>query len=175
MGHKRRKKIKASTIVKAVIAIVLAGGLLTGAVIILKDRVKTQFADKNESNIKSATVESGDTVKKGDTIATVDMSTVLSAMSSVQADIDKLDKKIKSAADDEVDDEIKSKVKGRVKKIYAAKGDDVSSVMSENSALLLISMDGYMAVDIENADLKEGDKVCYKYADTIEYTFMRKS
>ena len=170
MGHKRRKKIKASTIVKAVIAIVLAGGLLTGAVIILKDRVKTQFADKNESNIKSATVESGDTVKKGDTIATVDMSTVLSAMSSVQADIDKLDKKIKSAADDEVDDEIKSKVKGRVKKIYAAKGDDVSSVMSENSALLLISMDGYMAVDIENANLKEGDKVKVTTSKDKTYT-----
>ena len=206
MGHKRRKKIKASTIVKAVIAILLAGGLLTGAVIILKDRVKTQFADKNESNIKSATVESGsismtvygsgrlsdddvqtqeipdgvelgevkvesgDTVKKGDTIATVDMSTVLSAMSSVQADIDKLDKKIKSAADDEVDDEIKSKVKGRVKKIYAAKGDDVSSVMSENSALLLISMDGYMAVDIENTDLKEGDKVKVTTSKDKTYT-----
>ena len=206
MGHKRRKKIKASTIVKASVAIVLVGGLLTGAVIILKDRVKTQFADKDDSNYKSATVESGsisttvygsgrlsdddvetqeipdgveivevkvetgDTVKTGDTIATVDMSTVLSAMSSVQADIDKLDKKIKSAADDEVDEELKSKVKGRVKKIYAAKGDDVSSVMAENSALLMISMDGYMAVDIEYTDLKAGDKVKVTASDKKTYT-----
>lgn len=207
MGHKRRKKkIKASTVVKAVAAIVLIGGLLTGAVIILKDRVKTQFASGSDSNFKSATVgsgsisttvygsgrlsdddvetqeipdgvelvevkvEAGDQVKAGDTVATVDMSTVLSAMSSVQADIDKLDKKIKSASDDEVDEELKTKVKGRVKKIYAAKGDDVSSVMSENSALLLISMDGYMAVDIENADLKEGDKVKVTTSKDKTYT-----
>lgn len=195
MGHKRRKKVKASTVVKSVTAIVLTGGLLTGAVVILKDRVKTQFADKDDSNFKSATVgsgsisttvygsgrlsdddvetqeipdgveiaeikvEAGDQVKTGDTIATVDMSTVMTAMSSVQADIDKLDKKIRSASDDEVDEELKTKIKGRVKKIYAAKGDDVSSVMAENSALLIISLDGYMAVDIEYTGLKTGDKV----------------
>ena len=196
MGHKRRKKkIKGSTIVKAIVVTILVAAVLAGAVIILKDRVKTQFADKNSSNIKTATVESGsisttvygsgrladddvktqeipdgieikdvlvetgDTVKEGDTIATVDLSTVLSAMASTQADIDSLDKKIKAAADDEIDDEIRAAVKGRVKKIYAQKGDDISSVMSANGALLLMSLDGYMAVDIENDTLAAGDKV----------------
>ena len=134
MGHKRRKKkIKGSTIVKAIVVTILVAAVLAGAVIILKDRVKTQFADKNSSNIKTATVESGsisttvygsgrladddvktqeipdgieikdilvetgDTVKEGDTIATVDLSTVLSAMASTQADIDSLD--IRSGAE----------------------------------------------------------------------------
>ena len=104
-------------------------------------------------------VEVGDTVNKGDVIATADLSTVLSAMSETQASIDSLDKKIKSAADDEVSSIIKTTVAGRIKKIYAAKGDDVSSVMIDNNALALLSMDGYMAVDIEAAKLEAGDKV----------------
>ena len=187
--------MKKSTIIKIVVSVVIVAGILTGTVIYLRNRVKTEFANKSESSIKTATVTSGsisttvygkgrlkdddvetqdvpenvkltelkvevgDTVKKGDVIATADLSTVLSAMSETQASIDSLDKKIKDASDDEVSSSITSTMAGRVKKIYAQANDDVSSVMMNNNALLLLSMDGYMAVDIEAKDLNAGDKV----------------
>ena len=122
------------------------------------DDVETQEVP-DSVKLTELKVEVGDTVNKGDVIATADLSTVLSAMSETQASIDSLDKKIKSAADDEVNDSIKTTVAGRIKKIYAAKGDDVSQVMIDNNALALLSMDGYMAVDIEAAKLEAGDKV----------------
>ena len=196
MEHQRRKKkMKKSTIVKIVVSVVIVAGILTGTVIYLRNRVKTEFASKSESSIKTATVTSGsisttvygkgrlkdddvetqsvpenvkltelkvevgDTVKKGDIIAIADLSTVLSAMSETQSSIDSLDKKIKEASDDEISSSITSTMAGRVKKIYAKADDDVSSVMMNNNALLLLSMDGYMAVDIEAKDLNSGDKV----------------
>ena len=122
------------------------------------DDVETQEVP-DSVKLTELKVEVGDTVNKGDVIATADLSTVLSAMSETQASIDSLDKKIKDAADDEVADTIKTTVAGRIKKIYAAKGDDVSQVMIDNNALALLSMDGYMAVDIEASKLEAGDKV----------------
>ena len=122
------------------------------------DDVETQEVPSSVK-LTELKVEVGDTVKQGDVIATADLSTVLSAMAETQASIDSLDKKIKDAADDEVDDSITTTVAGRIKKIYAEKGDDVSSVMISNSALALLSMDGYMAVDIDNSTLAAGDKV----------------
>lgn len=122
------------------------------------DDVETQEVP-DSVKLTELKVEVGDTVNKGDVIATADLSTVLSAMSETQASIDSLDKKIKDAADNEVDSSIKTTVAGRIKKIYAAKGDDVSQVMIDNNALALLSMDGYMAVDIEAAKLEAGDKV----------------
>ena len=122
------------------------------------DDVETQEVP-DSVKLTELKVEVGDTVNKGDVIATADLSTVLSAMSETQASIDSLDKKIKDAADDEVDSSIKTTVAGRIKKIYAAKGDDVSQVMIDNNALALLSMDGYMAVDIEASKLEAGDKV----------------
>ena len=122
------------------------------------DDVETQEVP-DSVKLTELKVEVGDTVNKGDVIATADLSTVLSAMSETQASIDALDKKIRDAADDEVDDSITTTVAGRIKKIYAAKGDDVSQVMIDNNALALLSMDGYMAVDIEASKLEAGDKV----------------
>ena len=122
------------------------------------DDVETQEVP-DSVKLTELKVEVGDTVSKGDIIATADLSTVLSAMSETQASIDSLDKKIKDASDDEVDSSIKTTVAGRVKKIFAAKNDDVSAVMIKNNALALLSMDGYMAVDIDASALVAGDKV----------------
>ena len=104
-------------------------------------------------------VEVGDTVTKGAVIAEADLSTVLAAMSDTQASIDAIDKKVKDASDDKVTEKITTAVAGRVKKIYAKANSDVSSVMVNNKALLLLSMDGYMAVDIESDTLEAGNKV----------------
>lgn len=196
MEHQRRKKkLKKSTVIKILVSLLAAALVLTGVVIYLQKKVKSQFAKSSEAEIKTATVESGsisttvygkgrlqdddvetqevptsvkltelkvevgDTVKKGDIIATADLSTVLSAMSETQASIDSLDKDIKDASDDTVSEKITTTVAGRVKKLFAQKNDDVSAVMINHNALALLSMDGYMAVDIDASALVAGDKV----------------
>ncbi|MCR4730360.1 MAG: HlyD family efflux transporter periplasmic adaptor subunit [Saccharofermentans sp.] len=196
MEHQhRKKKLKKSTVINILVSLLAAALVLTGVVIYLQKKVKSQFAKSSEAEIKTATVESGsisttvygkgrlqdddvetqevptsvkltelkvevgDTVKKGDIIATADLSTVLSAMSETQASIDSLDKDIKDASDDTVSEKITTTVAGRVKKLFAQKNDDVSAVMINHNALALLSMDGYMAVDIDASALVAGDKV----------------
>jgi len=114
-------------------------------------------------------VKVGDKVEEGDLLATVNTASVISAMSDLQEEMEELDAKLKDAAEDTVSSKITAQVSGRVKEIYAAEGDDVSSVMYENNALMLISLDGYMAVDIETDALKKGDNATVILPDGTEY------
>ena len=98
-------------------------------------------------------------LEKGDIIATLDMPTVLTAMASVQKQIEELDGKIAEAGSDKVNAAVKAGVKGRIKKIFIAKNMDVATCVYENGALALISLDGHMAADIPAGDLNSGDSV----------------
>lgn len=113
-------------------------------------------------------VKTNDTISEGDVIATVDMATVVTAMADLQTEIEELDKQISDAEDDEADDVIKAGVSGRVKAIFAEKNSVVTDVMYEHGALALISLDGYMAVDVETTDLKAGDTVKVKRSSGSE-------
>ena len=104
-------------------------------------------------------VEQGDTVEEGTLLASVNPSTVLTTLSSVQDSLDSLDKSIRSAESDTVSSSVKAGVTGRVKTVYAEKGDDVADVMYEHGALAVLSMDGYLAVDIPSGDYAAGDAV----------------
>ena len=110
-------------------------------------------------------VETGDTVEEGDLIATVTQASLLSAMSEKQTELDTLDAEIEEAADDTVDSTITASASGRVKAIYASSGDAVADVMYSSGALILLSLDGYMAVDIETESLSSGDSVTVTLSD----------
>lgn len=71
-------------------------------------------------------VESGDSVQKGDTLATVDADSVKQAMLDTQEEIDELDEEIEETKDDSTSSYVTAKVSGTVTKIYAKKGKDVS-------------------------------------------------
>ncbi|MCC8063966.1 MAG: HlyD family efflux transporter periplasmic adaptor subunit [Clostridiales bacterium] len=114
-------------------------------------------------------VEEGDTVSEGDLLASVDSASVLSALATAQAQLDALDEEIEEAAEDEVDEEVTTALDGRVKYIYAEEDDDVATVMYENGALLLLSLDGYMAVDVDAGNLAAGDSVTVTGSDGTEY------
>ncbi|MCD8367457.1 MAG: HlyD family efflux transporter periplasmic adaptor subunit [Clostridiales bacterium] len=114
-------------------------------------------------------VEEGDTVSEGDLLASVDSASVLSALAAAQAQLDALDEEIEEAAEDEVDEEVTTALDGRVKHIYAEEDDDVATVMYENGALLLLSLDGYMAVDVDAGSLAAGDSVTVTDSDGNEY------
>ena len=104
-------------------------------------------------------VEQGDTVEAGTLLAAVNPSTVLSSLSSVQDSLDSLDKSIRKAESSTVSSSVKAGVTGRVKTVYAETGDRVADVMYDHGALAVLSMDGYLAVDIPRGDYAAGDTV----------------
>ena len=109
--------------------------------------------------------EAGDAVAKGDLLAKVDMASVVDTLSSTQDQIKTLDKKINSAKSDTASTSVTTSVGGRVKKIYAQVGDNVVSCVTENGALALLSVDGYMAVDFESDGCARGDAVTVTLSD----------
>ena len=125
----------------------------------LSDSDTTQIVLPKGVKLEKILVKAGETVKKGDDLATVDISSVMSAMSDTQAELDKLDEQLRTAANETVSSTITSGVNGRVKIVYAQKDDDVAACMTENSALCVISLDGYMALDMDAGSLTAGDAV----------------
>lgn len=109
--------------------------------------------------------EAGDLVTEGELLAKVDMASVMSALSDTQSQLKTLDRSINSAKDDTASTTLTAGVSGRVKKIYAEIGDDVSSCMAEHGALALLSLDGYLAVDIEAEGPARGEAVTVTRAD----------
>lgn len=115
--------------------------------------------------ITDVLVKASDTVAAGDILATVDMASVMSAMADLQTEIESLDAQISAAEDDEASSVICAGVSGRVKAIFAESDDEVADVMYEHGTLALLSLDGFMAVDIETDSLTAGGSVTVKRAD----------
>lgn len=112
----------------------------------------------------------GDTVEKDDLLAVVDMATVRTAMSTLQEEIDDLDDEISGAKGDTVSSYVSAGVMGRVKIIYGETDMLVEDAMVDHGGLAVLSLDGYMAVDIETESLREGDSVIVVLSDGEEKT-----
>ena len=110
----------------------------------------------------------GDSFQEGELLATADMASVRSAMSTLQSELDQLDDDIAQAEGDTVSSYISAGVAGRVKTIYAGEGMSVAETMVDKSALAVISLDGYMAVDIDNESLEKGEAVSVILSDGSE-------
>lgn len=121
-------------------------------------------------SISTYYVSEEDTVEEGDILATIDTDSVLEALADVQTQLDELDEELEEASEDAVGSTLTSSVSGRVKVIYAQADDDVSSVMYEYGALMILSLDGYMAVDIDTTDYAVGDSVTVVDSDGDSYT-----
>ena len=113
-------------------------------------------------------VKRNQTIAQGDILATVDMASVISAMADLQVQIEDLDEQISDAEDDSASTRINAGVTGRVKAIFGETDADVADVMYEHGALALISLDGFMAVDIETDALAAGDSVTVRLSDEQE-------
>ncbi len=118
--------------------------------------------------ITEVLAENRDTVKKGDVLATVDMATVMTALADVQEQLDQLDEEISDAKGDTVSSTVTAGVSGRVKRLLAQQGTDVTACMAEHGALAYLSLDGYMAVDIQADGLEKGDAVLVRRKDGAE-------
>jgi len=132
----------------------------------LTDADAEEITVPDEVKIKTYNVENGDEVKEGDVLATVDHTSVMKAIEDLQDAMDLLDEEINTASSDEIASKIKASVAGRVKMIYAKEGTSVDDTMYNNGALMLISLDGLMAADIEtDADISVGDSAVVALAD----------
>ncbi len=115
-------------------------------------------------------VKTNQAITAGDILATVDMASVVSAMADLQVQIEELDEQLSDAEDDAASTTIYAGVTGRVKAIFGEAGKSVADVMYEHGALALISLDSYMALDIETDALAVGDSVTVKLSDEEEVT-----
>ena len=109
-------------------------------------------------------VKNGQAVSEGDPIAQVDLVAVKAAISELQEVMDTLDAAIASESSKTNDSVIRSGTAGRVKKIYAREGTAAADTVYENGALLLLSLDGLMAVDLE-AQAEVGQRVTVTLSD----------
>ena len=115
-------------------------------------------------------VKYGDAVEQGDLLATVDMASVRSAMATLQSEIETLDDDIADAKGDTVSSYVTAGVPGRVKMLYVEQGASVEETMVTYGALAELSLDGYMAVDIQTGSAQGGDKVTVTLSDGSEIT-----
>lgn len=113
-------------------------------------------------------VSSGDYVEAGDLLATVDKSSVLSAISDLNELMAALDSAIESSRSDAVSSAIYAPASGRVKAVFVESGESVTDAMYENSALMLLSLDGRMAVDIDAGDMSPGTALTVTFSDGTE-------
>ena len=135
----------------------------------LSDEDAQDITVPNEVEIKAYHIKNGDTVKAGDVLATVDHTSVMKAIEDLQGAMDSLGNQIEEASTDTIQSKIRASVEGRVKAIYAKEGTGVSDTMYDSGALMLISLDGLMAADIEtDAGLVTGDSVVVFLADGTE-------
>lgn len=101
--------------------------------------------------IKKVKVSEGDEVKKGDTLATVDKTSLQAALAQTQEELDDINKQLGDEADSDTSKYIEASADGRVKKIYASKNTEVANTILEQGALMLLSLDGKMVVKIETS------------------------
>lgn len=120
--------------------------------------------------IDEVLVEKGGRVNEGDALAVINAKSITDLIAQVRSQIETLDASIEKVKDDTEETTIKSNVSGRVKAIYAAEGEDVVNRMMESGALMLLSLDGYMAVDVPASGLAAGDSVTVTLSDGTKKT-----
>lgn len=121
--------------------------------------------------ISEVMVESGDEVKEGDVLAVVDESSILEAMEQVQEEISQLDESIQEYQDSDEENVIESSVSGRVKKINVSAGSDVSDTMVSDGALMVLSLNGKMAVSLSGVSgVSAGDSVTVTLSSGTQVT-----
>lgn len=121
--------------------------------------------------ISEVMVESGDEVKEGDVLAVVYESSILEAMEQVQEEISQLDESIQEYQDSDEENVIESSVSGRVKKINVSAGSDVSDTMVSDGALMVLSLNGKMAVSLSGVSgVSVGDSVTVTLSSGTQVT-----
>lgn len=196
--QKKRKLLRTALILILVLAVVLATGVsilrhrvreqfASGGAEVLSETVRTGTISTLVSGngiltnvdaqavtipegveLTEILVKNGEIVEEGQLLAVADLSSVRSALAAIQEEIEALDDQLYDADGDEASTRVAAGVPGRVKIIYGNAGDNVADVMVENGALAVLSLDGYMMLQLETDALSEGDAVTVRRSDGSE-------
>lgn len=116
--------------------------------------------------VEEVLVSSGDHVEEGTVLAKLDAASITTEMLSIQEEISELDEDLNEVKDDTESDTITTKISGRVKEIYAQEGTSVAETMADKGALMVLSVDGKMAVELKNVTtVSLGDTVTVILSD----------
>lgn len=143
---------------KEVLSTVLSGGG------ILTPQEGQALSIPQSLEVQARYVSNGDRVSAGDPIARVDKTAVISAIAELQEVLKELDGDLSAAAGKTNASSIRSGSAGRVKKIYAQVGTGVADTMYDQGALMLLSLDGLMAAELEGT-LPVGQSVTVTLSD----------
>ena len=167
----RTGKVRAMVPVEAMSTKVQTGNLSTTVVGTgtLKNDTANAVKIPDGITVDEVMVESGDAVKAGEVLAIVNQASVTEILSQIQDELAELDEEINDTKGDKESAYIKTYIAGRVKKIYAETGKNASAVMQEKGSLLVLSIDGKMAVSLEGvSDMGAGDDVTVRLSDGSE-------
>ena len=98
--------------------------------------------------LRSWEASEGDYVEAGDLLATVDRSSVLQAISELDALMQELDAALESSRSDTVSSVLYSPIDGTVTKVYAESGADVEDTVYNNGALIVLTDNGGREVNV---------------------------
>lgn len=110
-------------------------------------------------------VQAGDYVQAGQVLAAIDKSSALAAIAQLDELTQQLDSAIETSRSDALSTTVSAPVAGRVKAIFAQSGQSVTDVVGEKGALLLLSLDGKLAVDVPAGSLGLGQRVMVGLSD----------
>lgn len=111
-------------------------------------------------------INNGDYVQEGQVLAELDRDSVILAIADLTELMDQIDADINTSLNDVISNAIYAPARGRVKAIYAQPGVKVRDTMAEYSALMRLSLDGLMAVEIEAIeDMYTGMSVIIQLSD----------
>ena len=151
-------RLCSATVQEASIATVLSGGG------VLTPQEGQALSIPQALEVQARYVSNGDRVKAGDPIVQVDKTAVVAAIAELQGVLKALDADLSAAAGKTNSSSIRSGSAGRVKKIYAQVGTSVADTMYDQGALMLLSLDGLMAVELEGT-LPVGQSVTVTLSD----------
>lgn len=115
-------------------------------------------------------VAKGDAVAAGDKLAAVDCNSVNAAIGDVEALLSTLDQEMADSKDASISAIVTAPADARVASVYAQTQKDVLDVMYDNGALMVLSLDGRLAIDVPNdGSLTVDTVVQVKTADGENY------
>ena len=121
--------------------------------------------------VSSVCVKNGDTVTAGQIVAKADETSVMKAISAVHEALDDIDSQLQKAHEAKGSTSLTAPVAGTVKVVYAEAGKTALDVMNEHGSLMLLSLDGRMAVKVPATDdLTIGTGTVVTLSDGAELT-----
>jgi HlyD family secretion protein len=116
--------------------------------------------------VADVAVQGGDSVKAGDTLATLDIDSVNAQAAYLSGQLSSLDAELSRMSRAKTTEYVYASVKGRIKYLPVSEGDDVLGSIAQFGSLALISTDGLMQVEIETPQtLAVSAEVTVKWQD----------